>query len=362
MPTTFDVISLGVNADLDTTEGNFNAENAGALVGLTFGGPGNALAGQIQEFSPGSSAFDSDGNTYYDQNDATPETFRIDGGADQGFDSSVVYNATITFLDGSTANVTAVIFQDTAGNTYLAPEFSNNADTATYNLGSIESLTLDSLLGSNFLGMTGDRISDTFVPCFTEGTLIEAEGGPVPVESLLVGDLVQSRDNGLVPIRWIGQVQVPARGDLAPVQIRAGSFGQDLPLRDLVVSPQHRMLLNSRIAKRMFDCDEVLVAAKKLLDYPGISRVPDGGDVTYIHLLFDQHEIIFAEGAPTESLLLGEQVLTTLNPDAAEELERLFPELYARPAVPARLVPKGRQVRRLLDRHERNGKPLLLCA
>ena len=90
---------------------------------MTFGGVGDALLNNAVTLSPGTTAFNSDGNTYYDMNDPTPETFSIDGGPDQGFDGTSVYNATITYIDGTTNTITAVIFQDTAGNTYWAPEF-----------------------------------------------------------------------------------------------------------------------------------------------------------------------------------------------------------------------------------------------
>ena len=108
MPTTFNVISLGVLADIDTAEGNTTAENAAALVGLTFGDATSPLVDSFVTLSEGSVPFDSDGNTFYDMNDPTPETFSIDGGADQGFDGTSVYSATITYTDGTTATISAV--------------------------------------------------------------------------------------------------------------------------------------------------------------------------------------------------------------------------------------------------------------
>ena len=151
MPTTFNVISLGVQADIDTTEGNTTAENASALVGLTFGGIGNSLNEQIQTLSPGSTGFAGGTSTAYDMNNSPAETFRINGGPEQTFDGTSIYNATITYTDGSTANITAVLFQDTAGNTYLAPEFTANPDMTALQAGPIRSLTLDSLFGKSFL-------------------------------------------------------------------------------------------------------------------------------------------------------------------------------------------------------------------
>lgn len=366
MPSTFNVISLGTLADIDTIEGNFNAENAGALVGLTFGGPGTPLVDDFVELSPGTPDFDSDGNTYYDQNDATPEAFRIDGGPDQFFDATSVYNATVTFVDGSTANVTAVIFQDTNGNTYMAPEFSNNADMAALESDIIESLTLDSLLGSNYLGMTGSREEWNFVTCFGRGTLIETPMGAQPIESLKQGQGVTCGDT-VKPIRWIGKRRFGAEvlstnPKLRPVRILAGSLGGGLPKRDLVVSRQHRMLLSSVIAERMFATREVLVPAIKLTALPGVFVDDDIQDIEYFHLLFDRHEIISAEGADTESLFTGPEALRSVSAAAKHEILTIFPELADRAyqPQPARLIPPGKQQKRLIARHVQNNKPVVM--
>lgn len=363
MPTTFNVVFLGVFPDIDTTEGNDVAENAAALVGVTVGGYGDSLISRMQVLTAtsGGDRFDSDGNTYYDQNDPTPETFSINGGAPQGFDSSVVYDATITYLDGTTATITAVVFQDVNGNTYLAPEFTANADQAALEAGPLLSITLNALTGgvNTYAGMTGDRQAFNFVPCFVAGTRLATPEGWRGIETLAVGDLVMTQDHGFERVRWIGRTTVPAVGALVPIRIRAGTLGQGMPCRDLLVSPQHRMLLRSRIAERMTGTREVLVPAVKLLDVPGVERASDLAEVTYLHLMFDQHEIVFAEGAPTESLLPGPQALEALGHDAAEELRTLFPELEAMAAAPARPIPVGQIQRRLVWRHLANDRPLL---
>ncbi len=359
MPTTFNVISLGNLAQIDTTEGNTTAENASALVGQSFGDAANPLVDSFQTLSPGSTGANGGTSGVYDMNNAAAnDTFSIDGGPDQTFDGTSVYNATITYGDGTTANITAVVFQDTAGNTYLAPEFSANADQAALEAGVIESISLDSLAGNNYSGMTASRESFDFVPCFTKGVDILTPSGPVAVEKLRIGDLVQTRDNGAQPVRWVGRVTCRADGDLTPVRIGRGALGDGLPDRDLSVSPQHRMLLRSKIARRMLGDDEVLVAAKKLVGLPGIDLAHDMSEVTYVHLLFDDHEIIFAEGAPTESLLLGAQARQALGPDALQELNRLFPDLLRVSATPSRTVPKGHVARRLVSRHAKNSQPL----
>ena len=124
MPTTFNVISLGNFASIDPTEGNIQFENAASLVGQTFGGVGNSLVNDIQSFSTGSTGFGGGNTSAYDMNNsASNEAFSINGGPDQVFNGTALYNATITYIDRTTATITAVVFQDSAGNTYLSRNF-----------------------------------------------------------------------------------------------------------------------------------------------------------------------------------------------------------------------------------------------
>lgn len=358
MPTTFTVFSLGNLPDIDTTEGNTLAENADALEGMVFGGPGNALLNSAQTFSPGSTGFTGGTPNAYDQNNTPAETFRINGGADQVFDSSVVYNATITYSDGTSATITAVVFQDTNGNTYLAPEFSANADQLALQAGPIQSLTLDSLNSATFSGMTGDRQTWTFVTCYVRGTGILTQTGERAIETLGVGDMLQTRDHGLQPIRWIGQSTVVGMGKLAPIRIARGALGPDIPARDLYVSRQHRMLLQSKVALRMFGSAEILVPAAKLISVPGIEASPAPGPISYFHVLTGAHEIIYAQGAPSETLLTGPQARLSMGAEALEEIETLFPGLMQDDASPARPIFRDRRLGQLFARHARHDRPL----
>ena len=207
---------------------------------------------------------------------------------------------------------------------------------------------------------------DTTVPCFVSGTLIETPDGPRVIDTLKVGDLVQTMDNGAQEIRWIGRRTLDIRDlllkpKLHPIRISAGSLGVGLPLRDLCVSPQHRMLARSPIVARMFDVDEALVPANKLVGIPGIYVDNVSAPVTYLHILFDQHEIVFAEGAPSESLYTGAQALTSIGEEAREEVLTLFPELKCHDHAPvsARHIPeKGKQVKTLVSRLIKNQKPV----
>ncbi|MEO1789091.1 MAG: Hint domain-containing protein [Pseudomonadota bacterium] len=181
----------------------------------------------------------------------------------------------------------------------------------------------------------GTFVSSTFVttqgaitvpsfgpPCFTPGTLITTAAGPRAVDTLRPGDLVRTADHGLQPIRWVGQRSVAGMGDLAPVRIMAGALGN---ARALEVSPQHRLLLSGWRAEVTTGTSEVLAAAKHLINGDTIVQVARR-EVTYIHLLFDRHEIIFAEGIATESYLPGAQTMPD-GADAQAEIVAIFPEL-----------------------------------
>ena len=183
----------------------------------------------------------------------------------------------------------------------------------------------------NNLGTSGQlvEISDLTMftmpvpPCFTSGTYILTENGEVKIEDLVEGDLIVTAGNGLVPVRWISKRTVSATGDFAPIMITKGSLGNT---RDLMVSPAHRMVVSDARVSALFSDDEVLVAAKSLIDGDRIYRKP-GGMVTYFHILFDEHEVVFADGAPAESLYLGQSALTTFSEDTQAEVLALFPEL-----------------------------------
>ena len=167
--------------------------------------------------------------------------------------------------------------------------------------------------------------------CFTPGTLIATNRGEIAVETLVEGDKVFTRDNGSQPLRWVGRRDL-STADLAdnpefhPVYIRAGALGKGVPERDLMVSPNHRMLLTSDLAEVMFEEREVLVAAKHLTGLDGIDQI-EASTVSYIHLMFDQHEVVLADGAWTESFQPGDHSLRGIGDAQRAEILALFPEL-----------------------------------
>lgn len=203
-------------------------------------------------------------------------------------------------------------------------------------------------------------------PCFASGTRILTTHGALRVEDLRVGDMVMTMDNGYRPLVWITSRRVGAdelhlRPELRPVRIAAGSLGPGLPETDLVVSPQHRVLIRSRLAERMFADREVLVAAKHLAGLPGIAVDLDMPEVTYWHFLFDGHQIVFSNGAPTESLFTGPEALRGLTPGQRQEIETLFPDSIgvAGGGHPARQLVPGRRGRSLARRLELTHRALI---
>lgn len=199
--------------------------------------------------------------------------------------------------------------------------------------------------------------------CFTTGTLIETATGLMPVEHLRVGMRIRTQDNGFQTLRWaghrkIGERELKANPKLRPVLIQAGALGDGLPRRDMRLSRQHRILICSQVAFRMFGTYELLVPAIKLQDIHGISVCETSREVTYFHLLFDQHEVVFAENAPVESLLIAEESIKSLTFQAQAEIEQLFPEVFRGKFTmkPARKIPNAARTMTLIDRLTKNGK------
>lgn len=172
---------------------------------------------------------------------------------------------------------------------------------------------------------------EQIIPCFTPGTRIATPRGEVAVEKLVVGDRVITRDNGLQTIRWIGTREMSAddfaaAAHLAPIRIAQGALGNDLPERDLMVSPNHRILVANDKTALYFEESEVLVAAKHLTGLPGV-QVVRGISTSYIHMMFDQHEVILSNGTWSESFQPGLQSLAGIGSAQRIELLELFPEL-----------------------------------
>ena len=208
---------------------------------------------------------------------------------------------------------------------------------------------------------------NTNVVCFGADVLITTASGQVAAGDLVVGDMVETRDAGLQEIRWtcsrtLDAATLAANPRLRPIRIGKGALGAGLPHSDLIVSPQHRILVRSKIAQKIFGTNEVLVAARQLCQLPGIDVAEDLDRVTYVHFLFDAHQIVLANGAETESLFTGAEALKSVGPAAREEIFAIFPELELRTEAPiaARQLVSGRMGRKLATRHLQNRKPLVM--
>lgn len=189
------------------------------------------------------------------------------------------------------------------------------------------------------------------VPCFTPGTRVATPKGPRLVEELRAGDAVLTRDNGVQRISWAGrrdlsQAELLLAPHLRPVRIGAGSLGAGVPERDMIVSPNHRMLLADPRAALYFGEHEVLAAAKHLVDGQHIQALT-ARPVSYLHFMFDRHQIVLADGAWTESFQPGEQSLDGMGKAQRDEILSLFPDLRR----PEGLLGYG-SARTSLRRHE----------
>lgn len=182
--------------------------------------------------------------------------------------------------------------------------------------------------------------------CLAAGTLVQTPGGAVAIERLRVGDLVLTLDHGPQPLRWIGLRRIASEAQLAepklrPMRIPAGALSHGLPQRDMLVSRQHRMLV------RLPDQAEALVPAVLLEGRQGVRQTVTRTPLVLHHLLFDRHEIIFAEGAATESLRPGAETMKSLSVEDARRIGALCPTGADAPL--ARPVLRRSDLRRLPD-------------
>lgn len=174
------------------------------------------------------------------------------------------------------------------------------------------------------------------VACFTAGTRILTMQGQREVEKLVPGDKVMTRDHGFQSLRWIGcrhvsGAEVKQFGSVLPVRIEKGALGENMPDRDLLVSPEHRVMVSGVNVAAITGDDEGLVAAKDLVGRPGVT-VEKLDEVVYFHLMFDDHEMVLSEGTWTESFLPGLSAYNGMDVEAVDELFAIFPELKLAPA------------------------------
>ena len=170
--------------------------------------------------------------------------------------------------------------------------------------------------------VTLQRFAQMACVSFTKGTMISlASGAQKPVEELCPGDRILTRDDGPQELRWIGHQTVRAVGSFAPICIKAGTLHNT---RDLVVSPDFRLFIYQRRDRLGAGRSELLVRARHLVNGETIQRL-NGGFVEYYQMLFDHHQIIYAEGIAAESMLVDSANSAVLPEELNARLEQLIP-------------------------------------
>ncbi len=323
----------GINQNLyvDNTNDDYNTEMDGFTVTMTLNFP--VTVGVVNSIRIGIADV---GDTNYDSN------LLIAGDSVQ---TVIIANDDILHLPGTSTKTIDVLNNDfvASGGTLTITHINGNAVTvgSTISLATGQTVMLNAdgsftVVGDgndeyfNFTYTVSDGTNEDTgfvlvdsVPCFVAGTLIETADGPRKVERLEAGDQVLTQDHGMQPLRWLGRRRVAAKGDFAPIYIAPGTFGEH---GAVAVSPLHRILLRDSLAELLFGEREVLVAAKDLVNDTSVRPI-EGGYVDYVHLLFDDHQVVFTEGLATESFLPGPQVKNSLEAEMINEICTLFPEI-----------------------------------
>jgi hypothetical protein len=213
--------------------------------------------------------------------------------------------------------------------TFRIEDDKNSSATITYQDANGDVKTINLTLSGG--GATNMQVMVDFL-CFTRGTLIETDRGQTMVEDLLPGDMVKTKDNGYQAIEWISSRKLS--GDdlkrnphLWPIRFKKGALGNNLPTSDLIVSPQHRMVMSGSRCEMIFGETEVLAPAKGLTNDNNIMTDYELGEVEYFHFMCSRHEIVFANGAESESFHPGDFGISSLDELARQELYEIFPDL-----------------------------------
>lgn len=206
--------------------------------------------------------------------------------------------------------------------------------------------------------------TDFTIVCFAADTDLQTPQGPRPVRDLKAGDKVVTVDGKVRTIMATQQRQIRPLAlfretRLLPVLIKAGALGGGLPLRDLRVSRQHRILLASRIARRILGQTEVLIPAIRLVGLPGIDVDRSMQQITYHHIMLDRHDVVLANGAPAETLFAGPLAAQAIQDGPEDAGCEAFFDPDAPAMVPARPFPTAKQARQIVAAHLRQQRPLL---
>ena len=252
-----------------------------------------------------------------------------------GSDVTGTYNGdtvTVTLPGGGTQTIVGVTFYLANGQRVFTP-----SDGSVLENGSV-------LVSTTWVSPNTQIDVTTLGPaCFTPGTMIETPKGARPIEDLQEGDIVHTADAGLQRVRMVCRRVCDASGPYAPIRIAKGVIGNR---RDLLVSPQHRVQLTGWVAELYFGEDEVLIAAKHLVNVLKGVTVEYGRTVEYIHVILDGHHLLITEGAVTESFDIGGD-FAFYDPIIRREFEGRYPgriEQYWRNCPTVLPVVRGHEV------------------
>lgn len=302
---TVNMFYAGNFADMDTDETDWDSENPSIIL-QTFDALVITEVTEVDTDDDDVISDDEAGKSDYVQYDAGA------GPQSAALDSTAMYNADVLLGDGTTMSIPVLVVQTTNGDVFISEYPTDPLDGL-----SIQSITLTSEISSSASGINQgvSNVQNAKIVCFAEGTLIATSKGQVAVETLRAGDVVLTLDHGPQIIRWTrSDPQTIDRSEhgTAPVLIAAGALGAGFPATDLIVSPQHRVFVGGHGHLQDFFDGEAFVPAKALTSLPKIRFMKGKSEITWVHLACDNHEVVLANGALTETLLLGPMVVNGL--------------------------------------------------
>jgi hypothetical protein len=228
-------------------------------------------------------------------------------------------------LSFTQANLTPQLLQYLASGTFFKQVdvlgYDGTALSVSYSFGQVAGSSLAIASGADSktvaLGYGSEAVTIYSAPCFCSGVLILTESGKVAVENLAVGDLVVTTDGDVRPIIWIGHRKVATRfADPLrcwPIRVKTGALGVNVPDRDLLLSPDHALLI-----------DNVLINAGALVNGTSIIRETDvPATFTYYHVELDNHALIFADNVAAETFVDN---VDRMGFDNWAEHEALYPD------------------------------------
>jgi hypothetical protein len=314
----------GVANVIDDSQGSLTADG------------GVVIAGQYVTSATGT-VYLTNGGDYEWQGSGSNQTVNMGLSTNDSFDFSTQFGGTIaSFSAGEFISYNGTVNQVVVGN-----------DSVTFDATNGQSYTINFVgnYNSSNLIVSGNTVETSFIACFLSGTLIRTVHGETAVQDLAIGDLVTTISGEIKPVKWIGRRsyagrQAAGNSSVAPICFRAGSLDVGVPHRDLWVSPAHAMLL-----------DGALIPAGLLVNGTSITVAETIEDIHYFHIELDRHDVIFAEGAASETFLDDHSRAMFHN---AADYKSLYPDAAPASGFCAPRVDGGPEldaIRRRLDGH-----------